>query len=841
MPVSDVFFGRTHELANLADVPRRPGLTTILGPGGVGKTRLALRALEGANHCIAWLEGANTADEVMEAVASACGVPPGDVGCRSERVAAALGERVLLLDNAEHVLDAVRDAVRDLRDCRVLVTSQTPLQLEGETCVALSPLTNAEGVRLIQHLHPTISQGDAESLTVALDGVPLALEIASSRLALLPVGTVLARLKASNDVLGRPGADKRNAVDGTLGWSWGLLSGPAQQLAAGIALFDHAVQPEALEQIFEELDVLSCADELRSRSWLRVDVEATHRWGMLGIARRFVRHHADPELLAVARRNLGRWARRHRLESSGWWAYHVPEGIEAVRGLRAAEVETAAQLCSNLFFGAFGTSKMPTVLGLAEALLAQLSPQDAADAWATLATKLSKGAFRYRGTYQPLPWAHRAVEVPNTSPVVALAARSQLVLCLVDAGQRDLAAQHTAKVLELVPRLPEELIVASPLLDVATALHEMGMFDELRDVCDTVRRIGRHIGNADVEARAWIHLSYASYDTGDFQTAAEEVRNLERLMERRHPHERLAVGGAVPPLVALQFGEFEAAERAIRERLELAQATHDVSLEFYMWLAHAQWCRQTGAPGEASSLERALSNAQLNGSPKSQAHARCLIAVRLLENGKYEDALRTLVRIREEGTVPAHPEAWERLLASLEAFGRAKLGRPPEFGADSFGRGWARVFAGDPELETWLEEQPKRAWCVPGLYFFRLDEVLRRCARQSSRPLLLTTDGRAFQLESQPVCDLSRRQAMRRILVHLAEHRERGEQQPVEAAALIEVGWPNERMAYESALTRLYTTLNRLRGLGLESVLETLDSGYALASDVSVRWAERLP
>ena len=211
----DLFIGRERERARLEESLVRNQLVTLIGPGGVGKTRLASEVASGLAsrfESILWVELMEEPDpqHVLERVARAFGLRDtlqSDLGEEIRRIVD-LRSVLLVLDNAEHVISAARDVVRRLAPCphlRLLVTSRESLEVPGETLLELSPFpvpeldasepkTIAEAaawssVALFLERtratgrEPELSESDLPLLLRVcrdLDGLPLALEMAAA-------------------------------------------------------------------------------------------------------------------------------------------------------------------------------------------------------------------------------------------------------------------------------------------------------------------------------------------------------------------------------------------------------------------------------------------------------------------------------------------------------------------------------------------------------------------------------------------------------------------------------------------------------------------------------------
>ncbi|MEU3772159.1 BTAD domain-containing putative transcriptional regulator [Streptomyces sp. NPDC032472] len=280
------FVGREEELAEAAGLLRTARLVTLIGPGGVGKTRLAVEvagtAVAGDDVCFVELAalgaggpaagraaagGARAAQpglagqpvQTAQAVLGALGLREnglqmGDGPARTalDRLIAALADRPLLLvlDNCEHLVDeAAALAARLLAACprlRVLATSREPLGVIGEHVRQVRPLDAAAAVRLFADRARAVRRGptgDPEvvrRICAALDGLPLAIELAAARLRTLDPEDLAGRL---DDLLGitargsRTSAERHRTMRSVVAWSWDLLTEDEQRAARRFTVF----------------------------------------------------------------------------------------------------------------------------------------------------------------------------------------------------------------------------------------------------------------------------------------------------------------------------------------------------------------------------------------------------------------------------------------------------------------------------------------------------------------------------------------------------------------------------------------------------------------------------
>ncbi|MFZ3498447.1 ATP-binding protein [Streptomyces sp. 5.8] len=277
-PVSSLV-GREEAVARVCAALGAGRLVTLCGPGGVGKTRLALAAaarLEEAYPDGVWfveLAGAQGAS-VAEAVAAAIGMREDDAagGSVEDRLAEALRRRaaLLVLDNCEHVLPAAAAlAERLLRRApglRVLATSQEPLALSGEVIEAVAPLTEARAVELFAARAAAaapgfaLGPGTAEAVALIcrrLDGIPLALELAATRVRVLGVEALAERLHDRFRLLNQVRRDapaRQRTLRATIDWSWELLSPAEATVLRRLSVFAGGFTVEAAEGVCADGD-----------------------------------------------------------------------------------------------------------------------------------------------------------------------------------------------------------------------------------------------------------------------------------------------------------------------------------------------------------------------------------------------------------------------------------------------------------------------------------------------------------------------------------------------------------------------------------------------------------
>src|SRR5690242_4872084 len=284
--------GRAAAVADLRALLDEHRLLTLTGPGGVGKTRLALETATQAADAFpdgAWLAGLaglggtrTPADAVMAVmgIRDDSSVDPADLLAEALRTSRML----LILDNCEHLVDQVAKLAAQLlqvaAELRILVTSREPLMVAGEYVWAVPALTQASAVQLFamraSAAAPGFRLGEGNAQAVAglcrrLDGIPLALELAATRVRALGVHELLARLDDRFRLLvtgPRDAPPRQQTLWAVIDWSWELLTDPERLVLRRLAVAADGCSLPAAEAICAEdgLDVLGLLARLVDRS-----------------------------------------------------------------------------------------------------------------------------------------------------------------------------------------------------------------------------------------------------------------------------------------------------------------------------------------------------------------------------------------------------------------------------------------------------------------------------------------------------------------------------------------------------------------------------------------------
>ncbi|MEW2246798.1 LuxR C-terminal-related transcriptional regulator [Streptomyces sp. NPDC006975] len=417
------FVGRVRELAAVREALGQARLVTVVGPGGVGKSRTALRAAgEAAARFpdgvrLVELSAVHDAELVPATLAGVLELPEQSGMSPLDAVVEHLrGRRMLVvLDTCEHLVDACATLcdilLREVPGLSVLATSRQPLDVPGEHCLALAPLPREDAVDLFLQRAAAVTAGqgvtDADrertlALVDRLDGIPLALELAAVRLRALPLADLVARLDRRFEVLtgGRRTALTRHQTLRTaIDWShelctprerllWARLSvfaGPfdlaaAEQVCAGSGLPAERVV-EALVGLVDKSVVQRLDDDEDGARYRLLDTLRAYGRGRLSLT---------DDQSAVAERHFHRY---ERLVTRFWDEFVGPSQVALHRAVR----REVADVRAALEYGCATAARAPRALLLA----ARLGPY-----WRAAGT-LSEGRY----------WIDKALELtPQDCP-----------------------------------------------------------------------------------------------------------------------------------------------------------------------------------------------------------------------------------------------------------------------------------------------------------------------------------------------------------------------------------------------------------------------------------------
>ena len=309
------FVGRERELDGIVrELGGSTRLLTLTGPGGSGKTRLAIEAATGLvpsyKAGVFWVGLASLRDAtlVLETIAQTLGARDGLEEHIGER------ELLLLLDNLEQVIEAAPEISGLLEACPnldLLCTSRELLRVQGEVEYQVPPLASAEAVTLFCERSRLDSTAEIVALCERLDDLPLAVELAAARTRALSPAQILERLSQRLDLLhgGRDAEPRQQTLRTTIAWSHDLLLDEEQRLFRALSVFAGGCALDAAEHVADaNLDTLQ---SLVEKSLLRFTNE---RYWMLETIREYALERLDESPDAVALRDRHGWYFLDQLE-----------------------------------------------------------------------------------------------------------------------------------------------------------------------------------------------------------------------------------------------------------------------------------------------------------------------------------------------------------------------------------------------------------------------------------------------------------------------------------------------------------------------------------------------
>ena len=550
------FLGREAELAELGALLSRDDvrLVTLTGPGGTGKTRLALQAVaDAADHFpdgVWWVPLAPLRDPAL--VLESAGKALGADGDLAEHIG---GKRLLLLlDNFEHLTAAAADLAPLLAVCpnlAVVVTSRESLRLAGEHEYAVDPLSRTDAVdlfltRALAVKHDFVANGEVAQICERLDHLPLAIELAAARVKLLSPAALLARLEQRLPLLAggaRDAPERQRTLRATIEWSHDLLSPEEQRLFRRLAAFRGGWTLEAAESVADaDLDTLQ---SLVDKSLVRVRPESGRFW-MLQTIREFALEQltASGEADEVWERHLtfflglveqaDAMTGPDQKDADIW----IPKLTVDHDNLRAAlDRVTAAgdgvpaqQLAGALWkfwymTGAIGEGNRRLSAALANDTPPTSHRVRALHGGTAMALETGDSTTGRR-------WAVEALEIARQLSDPVELAHSEFILANVEADEarwpeaRALLERSREAFRRLRP-LGHYALLSTRILSWVCA--EMGDHELARSLDEENLRDARAVGNARVEAMTIGSLAYRAIDAGRLGEAAPLLRDSYRM------------------------------------------------------------------------------------------------------------------------------------------------------------------------------------------------------------------------------------------------------------------------------------------------------------------------
>lgn len=563
------FVGRDRELTELRELQRSSRLLTLTGPGGSGKTRLALELARAVTSDMAggvWLVDLaplSDAGHVAPAIARALEVEEQQgrslLETLTDRCRAA--PMLLVFDSCEHLLEECARIAEALLtstpDLSIVVTSREPLNIGGETVWRIPPLSRSEAATLFidrsrarAGRSPAASYGSVsiDEICRSLDGIPLAIELAAARTATMDLEEIRRRLARDLTVLtggNRTASPRQRTLEAAIDWSYDLLSERERALMRRVAIFAGPFTLGSAETVCADgmpaAEIVDLLGQLVSKSLLQITAD---RYGCLETIRAYGRAKlaASGELDAVRRAHVRQFAAvaaSRRAGSLAAWLDLVEEEHadlrEALAWAIGADPDLAAGLAADLYefwLRRGHTLEARGYLDRIAAVLAPTSPHRAR-------VLIGSGAFAYT------------------------------------AGDFEAAARVLDEGLDLARRTLDEDLIAKGLVLRGNVALAVGAVDAAGAALSESLSIAQRSGNERREAEALHHLGTRALVREDRQLAIDLfTRSLELRRAAGVPDET-ATTLMLRSFVRLLRSEVPGARADIVGSLRIAQALRD--------------------------------------------------------------------------------------------------------------------------------------------------------------------------------------------------------------------------------------------------------------------------
>jgi predicted ATPase len=680
--------GRASELADLVSLLERErrGLVTVIGPGGIGKTRLAIAAAT---------EAAQAFDDGVSFVDLSAVREPGLV---EPTLAAHLGlhgrlvdhlrdrEQLLVLDNLEQIVEIGPDLATLLESSprlAILATSREPLRVRAEVEYPVEPLAEAPAVELFHQRANTVHPGFAAAdrvlaeLCVRLEGIPLAIELAAARVKVLSADELLARLDRRLPLLtagARDAPSRQRTLRATIEWSYELLDEHERRLFTSLAVFAGGWSLDAAEQVCEaDLDVLQ---SLVDKSLVRAE---NGRFRMLETIREYALERLEQYEEATALR-----------------ARHAEHFLRL--GLRAEPELTGAQQHVWLERLATDYENLRAALGW---LAAERPSEELRLAAALVLFWFNRSLYR-----EGVRWLEQALAKTDDATSVRAAALwgEGFLRVLVDDAERGAALLEEC--LALARRLNDEPIIARSLSVLGLLAFFLNDGPRARELLEQAAETARRAGDNWALADALGTLGSLYPLQGEFdlaESAGSEALAIGREFGDRQGIRMANFGLA---LTAARRGDLERARALSEEGLAVSHEIGDLwFVSYFLWILAATATAAGDLQTARAQAEESLELARELGPLLVVCALDALAGVDRAE-GKEASARATLLEAEELARRASVPDAY--------------------FASVLHGLGELAIAAGDLEAaEAYLVESTARAQGVDDAWGVERAEAAR--------------------------------------------------------------------------------------------------------------------
>jgi predicted ATPase/DNA-binding SARP family transcriptional activator len=609
------FIGRSEEIEAIRSLVEAADtrLVTLTGPGGAGKTRLALEVadrLKDAFKGAVWfvpLSERTEACQILESIAEALRLRrTADTGL-ADSIVSALGHApaLLLLDNFEHLAEegalVVRNLLESLPELTVLATSQVRLQIAGEREVTVSPLPVPNGAGSLEALSAVPSVGlfvdraqsarpgfnlnernaaDVADICRRLEGLPLAIELAAAWSHTLTPAQMLDRLSSRFDLLVSRGRDvfcRHRALRTTLEWSYRLLTPELQRTFARLAVFRNGWTMAIAQEVCSEDPMLEHLAALRERSLISAEDDGSEmRFSMLEALRDFAFERLDP-------RDRSEMERKHA-------EAYLRFAEEAEQGLRSRDVAGWLARIEGQHDN------------LRAALEHCLGPGGDAGVAARLAAALS-GFWEHHGHFQEgRRFLARALAAPldARSRLAALNGAGRLAVCQGDANE---GSMYGAEALAVATEMGDRRGEALALKNLGFVSFIQGRMGEAVGLDEAALERFREMGDDWGVAATLDDMGSIVTYTGDHEKARGLLSEALAAYRRMEHTEGIASALYGLGILARDQGRYDEARSMLQQTLEAGLQMSD---PLYVGLSHNALGSVAAATGDRDEARQHL-------------------------------------------------------------------------------------------------------------------------------------------------------------------------------------------------------------------------------------------
>ncbi|HEY4610611.1 MAG TPA: BTAD domain-containing putative transcriptional regulator [Ilumatobacteraceae bacterium] len=642
--ISAELVGREAEIDALCGLVTSNRLVEIVGPGGIGKTAVAIAAarfalsygvgLDGV--WLARLETAVTANDVVDTLIAAVNVTGGEAALY-ERLRD--GTALIILDNCEHVVDAAADLAGRLLDAasglRVLCTSQVPLGIDGETLFELAPLALSDAAELFTRRATAQRKNDrlvgdhaaVLELCRSLDGLPLAIELAAARTKTLSIDEITRRLDDRFNVLNDPTSrrpERRRALKATIRWSYELLFPDDQRGLWTLATFAGGAPLGAIESVLGALGVppgaaIDVVSRLASRSLLIVedDTSMAVRYRLLDSVRAFA-------LEAMADANVSNTGQSAH---AAWFAEAARSSTQGVRSSSQAEhLAFARRERANIDAALAWTMSHDPLLALTIAT---------GFGWAWVVLGDSRGADRLVAAL-----ASVGSDAPAVDRATAL-----LLAGWLEASTGDLAParEHVAAAAELAEAIGDVDLQARCCYYLAYVVSHHGDFSQALELTDRSRALYAELDRAWDKAANGLFAARAAISAGDEARSVEASHDVEHWLQMVDDPWLHARGDGMRGELARLQHRFDDAVVHYGRAVEASRRLGFLQTDAYQTasLGRAK-CQAGDYEGGAATLDEAVQKAEATGDARMATLGRVHLGRVLRALGQQQSARTAL-------------------------------------------------------------------------------------------------------------------------------------------------------------------------------------------------------